>query len=93
MIIGLLSLEIYLPFSHSLKEKRKRLVSIKDRLKSKYNVAFSEIDYHEKWQRTLIGVVTLNNQKIIVEKTLNKIIDEVQELVDGDIIQTTIKFL
>lgn len=93
MIIGLLSLEIYLPFSHSLKEKRKRLVSIKDRLKSKYNVAFSEIDYHEKWQRTLIGVVTLNNQKIIVEKTLNKIIDEVQELVDGDIIQTTIKYL
>lgn len=93
MIIGFLSLEIYLPFSHSLKEKRKRLVSIKDRLKSKYNVAFSEIEYHDKWQRTLIGVVTLNKHKIIVEKTLNKIIDDVQELVDGDIIQTTIKYL
>lgn len=92
MIIGFLCLEIYLPFSHSLKEKRKRLVSIKARLSSKFNVAFSEIDYHDKWQRALIGVVTLNNQKTIVEKTLNKIIDEVQELVDGEIIQTTIKY-
>ncbi len=88
----MLSLEIYLPFSHSLKEKRKRLVRIRDRLKSKYNVAFSEIDYHEKWQRTLIAVVTLNDQKIIVEKTLNKIIDEVHELIDGEIIKTAIKY-
>lgn len=93
MIIGFLCLEIYLPFSHSLKEKRKRLVSIKARLRSKYNVAFSELDYHDKWQRTLIGMVTLNNQRTIVEKTLNKIIDEVQELVDGEIIRTTIKYL
>jgi len=86
-------LEIYLPFSHSLKEKRKRLVSIKARLRSKYNVAFSELDYHDKWQRALIGMVTLNNQRTIIEKTLNKIIDEVQDLVDGEIIQTTIKYL
>lgn len=92
MIIGLLSLEIYLPFSNSLKEKRKRLVRVRDRLKSKYNVAFSEIDYHEKWQRALIGVVTLNDQKIIVEKTLNKIIDEVHELIDGEIIKTVIQY-
>ena len=92
MIIGYLSLEIYLPYSHSLKEKRKRLSAIKDRLKKKYNVALAELDYQDKWQRSKIGVVTLNSQKTMVEKVLQKILAEADSLIDGEIIQSEIRF-
>ena len=74
MIIGYLSFEIYLPYSHSLKEKRKRLESIKNRLKNKFNVAFAELDYQNKWQRSQIGIVTLNNQKRVIDKMFHKIL-------------------
>ncbi len=86
MVIGFLSLEIYLPYSHSLKEKRKRLSILKSRLTKNYNVAFSELEYQNKWQRTRIGIVTLNSQKKPVESLFSKIIDNVEKNVDGQII-------
>ncbi len=86
MVIGFLSIEIYLPYSHSLKEKRKRLSGLKSRLIKNYNVAFSELEYQNKWQRTRIGIVTLNSQKKPVESLFSKIIDDVEKNVDGQII-------
>ncbi len=92
MIVGLLTLDIHLPYSHSLKEKRKRMLRIKDRLKNKYNVAFAELDFQDKLQRTRIGIVTLNSQKKIIEQMFQKIILEFQELIDGEILSRDIHF-
>jgi uncharacterized protein YlxP (DUF503 family) len=92
MIIGFLSLEIYIPYSHSLKEKRKTLSGLKDRLKNRYNVAFAELEYHKKWQRTKIGMVTLNNQKMLIDNLFNKIIADAEENIDGHIIEHQIHY-
>jgi len=92
MIIGFLTLDIYLPYSHSLKEKRKRLVGIRDRLKKKYNIAFSELDYQDKWQRSKIGLVSLNTQKRVVEKLFHKIEVDIQDSIDGEILHKEIVF-
>jgi len=92
MIVGLLILDIHLPYSHSLKEKRKRMLRFKDRLKNKYNVAFAELDFQDKWQRTRIGMVTLSSQKKIIEQMFQKITLEFQELIDGEILSQDIHF-
>jgi len=92
MIVGLLILDIHLPYSHSLKEKRKRMLRFKDRLKNKYNVAFAELDFQDKWQRTRIGMVTLSSQKKIIEQIFQKITLEFQELIDGEILSQDIHF-
>jgi uncharacterized protein YlxP (DUF503 family) len=92
MIIGLLTLEIYIPYSHSLKEKRKTLNKIKDRLKKKFNVAFAELEYLNKWQRSKIGLVTLNTQKGMIEKIFQKIIREIEENIEGEILQKDIYY-
>ncbi len=86
MIIGCMVLDLYLPYSHSLKEKRKRLKRLKDRLKTRYNVAFSELEFQDKWQRSRIGVVTLNSGKQIIEKTFNQILKDVEENLDGEVL-------
>lgn len=92
MIVGLLILDIHLPYSHSLKEKRKRMLGFKDRLKNKYNVAFAELDFQDKWQRTLIGIVTLNSQKKIIDQMFQKITSEFQENIDGEILSQNIHY-
>ena len=92
MIIGLLTLEIYIPYSHSLKEKRKTLNKIKDRLKKKYNIAFAELSYLNKWQRSKIGLVTLNAQKSMVEKIFQSVIREIEENIEGEILQKEIVY-
>jgi len=86
MIIGYLGIEIHLPYSHSLKEKRKRLKSYKDKLKAKFNVSFAEIDYQNKWQRVKIGIVIINNKQSIIEKIFNQIIVEAEQSIEGEII-------
>ena len=93
MVIGLLILEIYLPYSHSLKEKRKTLNKLKDRLKKRYNIAFAELDYLNKWQRSKIGMVTLNTQKNMIDKVFQKIVLETEENIEGEILQKEVVFL
>ena len=56
--IGVLTLEIVLQNAHSLKDKRHVVKGLKDRLRSKFNVAVAEIDYQDLWQRAAVAVVT-----------------------------------
>ncbi|MGD8540573.1 MAG: DUF503 domain-containing protein [Candidatus Aminicenantes bacterium] len=92
MVIGFLSMEIYLPYSHSLKEKRKTILSLRDRIKKKYNVAFTELEYHDKWQRSKIGIVTLNNHKTMIETIFQKILSEAEDSIEGEILKTEIHY-
>ena len=45
--IGVITLELRLDESHSLKDKRQVVKSLKDRLRGKFNVAVAEIDYQD----------------------------------------------
>ncbi len=93
MIIGLLVLDIHLPQARSLKDKRHSLHRIKDRLKQKYNVALAELDFQDKWQRARIGLVTISNEKQLVENMLNRIRAEVQGMFEGEVLSAEIQLL
>ena len=56
MPVGLLTLEIHISEAQSLKDKRHVLRSLKDRLRAHFNVAVSELDHQEVWQRSRVGV-------------------------------------
>ncbi|MCK5832295.1 DUF503 domain-containing protein [bacterium] len=80
MIIAYRSLEIIIKSSHSLKEKRQVIRRIKDIIKSKFNVSFAEIDFHDKWQRSKLGLVTIAMKRIDVDKRL----DNIQDFIERD---------
>jgi len=81
MIVGLLKIEIYIPVSASLKEKRMVLNSIRDRVRKKFNVSVAEIDYLDKWQRSLIAIAMVTAKKGFAEEVLTKIF----QLLDSDL--------
>ena len=62
MIVGVLVLEIFFPYAQSLKDKRRILHGFKERLKGRHNVAVAELDHQDKWQRSSLGIVTLNSR-------------------------------
>lgn len=49
------TIELHLPYSTSLKEKRKTIQAIISRVRKRFNVSISEVDHHELWQRSTIG--------------------------------------
>lgn len=76
MPVGLLVLELHIPDAHSLKDKRQILRSLKDRLRKKFNVAVSELEYQEVWNRSIVGIVTLSNAAAHVKHSLQEVLDE-----------------
>ncbi len=56
MVVGIISLELYLPQVRSLKEKRSILKSLIQKIRNSFNVSISEVNYHDKWQRAGLGV-------------------------------------
>ena len=70
--IGVLTMELRLEESHSLKEKRHVVLSLKDRLRHKFNVAVAEIDHQDTWQRSTIAAVTVASDHMHAEKVLQE---------------------
>ncbi|APC48591.1 DUF503 domain-containing protein [Virgibacillus halodenitrificans] len=68
---------------HSLKQKRSVLKRLMARLQKDLNVAVTELDYHDLWQRTKLGIVTISNDLTHSEKVIQealRIIDDYPEL-------------
>jgi len=50
--VGILSVELHFPDNHSLKGKRKELLSVKAQLQRRFGASVAEVDHHEVWQRS-----------------------------------------
>ena len=93
MAVGLLTLELFLAESHSLKDKRQVLRSLKDRLRGNFNVAVAELDFEDTWQRSVIGVVTLANEDHHVEETLQRVLAEADNLLGPLVVSHSVELL
>ncbi len=78
MPVGLLTLELHIAEAQSLKDKRQILRSLKERLRAKFNVAVAELDFEDKWQRSVVGVVTVANAEQHVEESLQNVLAEAE---------------
>jgi len=90
--IGVLTLELHVAHSQSLKDKRQVVRSLKDRLRSKFNVAAAEIDSQESWQRAVVGVVTLAGDRLRVQQTLQLVEREAANLLGADLVGAETEF-
>ena len=86
MPVGLLILEIHLPYAHSLKEKRFTVRKIQDRLRARFNVAVAELDHQDLWQRAKIGVVSIASDRKVLEKILRAAEEESEKVLGGDLV-------
>ena len=82
MRIGVLRTYFQIPGAHSLKEKRRVIRSIKDRLYSQFNVSVAEIGSNDVWQAGELGVVTVGNERRHVESVMQKVMNFV-DVADG----------
>lgn len=78
MIIGALRIDLAIYESRSLKEKRKVVRSIKDRLANRFNAAVAEVDALDSRQRAVLGVAVVANQTAHVHRCLDKVVDFVR---------------
>ena len=79
MFVGIGFYTLRVSYVNSLKEKRRITVSIKNKLKNKYNISISEVESNDEHKKIVFGVSCVSNSKNIVEKTMNDIIGFIEE--------------
>lgn len=75
--VGRCDLDLHIENSQSLKNKRRVVASLKEKLHNRYNVAVCEYGDLSLWQRTQLGIVTCGNDKHHVDSSLKTILDYV----------------
>jgi uncharacterized protein YlxP (DUF503 family) len=91
--IGVLTLELHIPESHSLKDKRHTVKGLKDRLRSRHNVAVAEIGYQDTWQRSLISAVTVSGDRQRAEQVLQAVERDAAHFAGRSLVDVTVEWL
>lgn len=61
-----------------MKDKRRAIRSLKDRLGARHNISLAEVDHLDEHRRSLIAVAMVSNDRRFTESCLSKIVDEVR---------------
>jgi len=79
MIVGVVSCELHIPESRSLKDKRRVVKSLIDRIYQRYRVSIAETGFQELHQRAEISIAIVAQTEAEVEKLL----EHIRDLLDG----------
>ena len=71
MIVGITTWELHLAGCRSLKDKRRVIKSLKDRLHHKYNVSVAETDHQDTWQRAQLTCCVVATDRRHAESVLS----------------------
>ena len=93
MTIGVLQLELSIDGAMSLKDKRRVIKSLKDRMSHKWNVSVAEIGALDEHRRSIIGVAMISNDARYIEGTLSRIVDLVRATSSADLEDYQIELL
>ncbi len=78
MVVGVLQLQLSIPEAMSLKDKRRAIRSLKDRLSNRHNASVAEVDDLDEHRSSVMGIAMVANDRRFVESCLSKIVDEVR---------------
>jgi len=91
MVVGVCRIELRIPQTHSLKAKRQVLRKIKDRVKNKFNVSIAEVGENDKWQRSLVGLALVGNDRRQINSTLDVVTNFIENLNAAEIINSELE--
>lgn len=84
MPIVFCSIELYLPFCHSLKEKRNILRKAVERSRRRSSFSIAEIGHHDLWQRARLGAVSIGPDQKKLESMAEKVVYDIESVVGMD---------
>ncbi len=81
MIVGALTVELAIFDAQSLKDKRRVILSLKERLRNRFNVSVAEVGYQDTPKRCRLGVAIVSSGtggSRVIHSQLDKVVDMVR---------------
>lgn len=85
MVVGIAEIRLLLPGPRSLKEKRRIVRSLLDRIRARYHVAVAEVGEQELWNRATVGVACVSNETAHVHQILGHVLQFVESVGDVEV--------
>jgi len=92
-MIGLLTVEFFIYEAQSLKDKRSVVQKAVNRVRQRLNIAVSETDFQDLWQRAEISMVTVSSDKIIAEKELQRALAIITSITELEVTDSKVEWL
>ncbi len=80
MVVGVCRVELFLHENFSLKGKRQVLKSIMEKTRQKFNVSISEVADQDLWQKAVLGICMVSNDRQFVNSALDKTVNFIEGL-------------
>ena len=78
MVVGILQMALEVPEAFSLKDKRRIIRSLVERVRKRFNVSAAEIGHLDVWNRASLGVAIIANNRRFVNESLQKVEDFIE---------------
>jgi uncharacterized protein YlxP (DUF503 family) len=93
MVIGVCQLELLLHDNFSLKGKRQALRSIVQRARKKFNISIAEVEGQDLWQKAVLGICAVGNDRQFVNSTLDRVINFIENTQLTDVADSQIEII
>lgn len=95
-MIAFLTLELHIEAAQSLKDKRRVLRSLKDRLRASFNVSVAELDASGLWNRATVGVAAISDSRDYLDglmKNVERLANRITNNAGAEIADSFVEFL
>lgn len=92
MTIGVLQIDLEIPEALTLKDKRRVVKSLKDRIAAGHNVSIAEVGALDRHQRAIIAMAMVANDKAYIESSLSRLVDLVRVIPQVNLLDYQIEF-
>ncbi|MBN1807939.1 MAG: DUF503 domain-containing protein [Planctomycetes bacterium] len=75
MLVGILKLSLFAGEARSLKDKRRIVAALKDRVRNRFNVSVAEVDFQDLHQRCMLAVAAVSNDGRYLNGQLDAVLD------------------
>jgi uncharacterized protein len=84
VIVALARLSLYIPHSHSLKEKRAVVRKIVDRIQARFKLHVAEVGGQDTWQRVVLGFAVVGSDAQRSGQLADEVVRAIQSLAEGE---------
>ena len=93
MLIGIIQLELSIPWANSLKDKRRAVKGLKEKIGQRFNASVAEVGDNEIWRSSVIGIATVGNDAKFLQSACQKIVNFAEEYGDADVADFSIEII
>ena len=93
MVVGILTLHFALHGNDSLKGKRRVALSLKQKLRNKFNVSAAEVAMQDSWDNLVLAVATVSNDPVYARTQLQKALAMAEAATDAELVDDDIEII